>query len=257
MDNLAMRIFKYLLLGILTIVTPYAMTMMLIVITGDRYEGMKLAVAPALISAQLIFGLIFIKSPWSTKTSIIAVATATAYGLVLLITKSELIKTNVDSYGFWDLAVTNFIAGLITWEIFYHVVPVIKDKFKPPILRIVGLTLIIGGGLYFLFIISLAFLPDVSNYFSRTDFDSGKWKNWEMAEDTMSLRWDMVDDLQNDYKLDGMTEEEVIKLLGEPESKSKGEWEYYLGMARRGIDTGTLSLTFENGKVTTHHVRAG
>jgi hypothetical protein len=67
----------------------------------------------------------------------------------------------------------------------------------------------------------------------------------------------MVDDLQNDYKLDGMTEEEVIKLLGEPESKSKGEWEYYLGMARRGIDTGTLSLTFENGKVTTHHVRAG
>jgi outer membrane protein assembly factor BamE (lipoprotein component of BamABCDE complex) len=78
-----------------------------------------------------------------------------------------------------------------------------------------------------------------------------------MTEDTMTLRWDMVDDLEDDYKLDGMTEEEVVKLLGEPGAKSTIEWTYDLGMARRGIDTGTLSLTFENGKVKTHHVRAG
>lgn len=115
----------------------------------------------------------------------------------------------------------------------------------------------IGVGLYFLFILSPAFEPDFNNYFSRTDFDSDKWKNWEMTEDTMTLRWDMMDDLQDDYELDGMTEEEIIKLLGEPGSKSVIEWTYDLGMARRGIDTGTLSLTFENGKVKIHHVRTG
>lgn len=71
----------------------------------------------------------------------------------------------------------------------------------------------------------------------------------------MTLRWDMVNDLQDDYELDGMTEEEIVKLLGEPEYKSKVEWTYNLGMARFGIDTGILSLTLENGKVKTHHVR--
>ena len=124
-----MRILKYLLLGVLTIVTPYVMTMFLIIITGDRYEGMKLAVTPGLISAQLLFGLIYIKRPWLTKIPIIVLATGVAYGLVLVTVKSELIKTNIDMYGFWDLAVTNFTAGLITWEIFYHVDSIIKQKF--------------------------------------------------------------------------------------------------------------------------------
>ncbi len=119
--HLTMRFFKYLLLGVLTIVIPYLTTMILIIVTGDRYEGMKLAVTPGLILAQLLFGLIFIKRPWLTKIPMIVLATALAYGLVVLITKTELIKTTFDLYGFWDLAVTNFIAGLITWELFYHV----------------------------------------------------------------------------------------------------------------------------------------
>ena len=77
-----------------------------------------------------------------------------------------------------------------------------------------------------------------------------------MTENEITLRWDMTHDLQEDHVLNGMTEEEIIELLGQPESK-KIEWTYDLGMARRGIDTGTLSLTFENGKVKTHHVRIG
>lgn len=78
-----------------------------------------------------------------------------------------------------------------------------------------------------------------------------------MTEDEMTLRWDMTHDLQKQHQLDGMTEEQIIQLLGQPGSKSVLEWTYDLGMARRGIDTGTLSLTFENGKVKTHHVRTG
>ena len=129
------------------------------------------------------------------------------------------------------------------------------SKMRP--LKILGLTLGIGAGLYLLFILFLVSGPYVDNYLSRTDFDSEKWKKWEMTEDEMTLRWDMVDDLQDGYKLDGMTEQEIIELLGEPGAKSKVEWTYDLGMARHGIDTGTLSLTFENGKVKTHRIRTG
>jgi hypothetical protein len=125
------------------------------------------------------------------------------------------------------------------------------------LLKNIGLTLGIGAGLYFLFVLFVVASPSIDNYFSRTHFDSDKWKNWTMTEDEMTLRWDMVDDLQDDYELDGMTEEEIIELLGEPGSKSIIEWTYDLGMARRGIDTGTLSLTFEEGKVKTHYVRVG
>src|SRR5688572_19664512 len=109
------------------------------------------------------------------------------------------------------------------------------------LLKIIGLTLEIGAGFYLIFILYLVVSPDLTNYFSRSDFDSEKWKTWEEAEDTMSLRWDMVDDLQDKHELNGMTEQEIIELLGEPGSKSNVEWTYDLGMARRGIDTGTLS----------------
>lgn len=125
------------------------------------------------------------------------------------------------------------------------------------LLKIFGLLFVIGGMLYLLFAISYSLWPDINNYFSRTDFDSNHWKEWKMEEDTMFIRWDMVNDLQEVYQLDGMTEEQIIKLLGEPELKSPMEWAYDLGMARRGIDTGTLRLTFENGKVKTHLVSAG
>lgn len=127
------------------------------------------------------------------------------------------------------------------------------------LLKIIGLTLGIGAGLYFLFVLYLVLSPDLNNYFSRVDFDSEKWKKWEETEDemAMTLRWDMTHDLQEEHELDGMTEEQIIELLGQPGSKSKFEWTYDLGMARRGIDTGTLSLTLKNGKVKTHHVRTG
>jgi len=126
-----MRILNYLLLGILVIATPYLMTMIFIIITGDRYEGMLQAVTPGLISAQLIFGLIVIQKPWLKRIPITIVMTALSYGLVLIIIKSELIKTSFDLYGFWDLAVTNLVAGLIIWELFYQIDSAISKRIAP------------------------------------------------------------------------------------------------------------------------------
>jgi len=77
-----------------------------------------------------------------------------------------------------------------------------------------------GGGLYVLFILLLVPGLKIDNYFSRTDFDSEKWKKWEMTEG-VTLRWEMVDDLQKDYELDGMTEGEMVKFPGEPGQNPK------------------------------------
>jgi hypothetical protein len=115
------RFIKYLLLGILTIVTPYVTTMILIIVTGDRIEGMKLGAIPGMILPHLIFGLIFIKGKLTTKLLLTTLVTATICALLVVTTQLEVVKTNFDIYGFWDLAVTNFLVGLIAWETCYHV----------------------------------------------------------------------------------------------------------------------------------------
>lgn len=66
----------------------------------------------------------------------------------------------------------------------------------------------------------------------------------------------MMNSLRNNYQLNGMTKDEIIELLGEPESQYQNEFSYYLGMEKRGIDIGTLTIKFnEEGKVTNYKVR--
>lgn len=83
------------------------------------------------------------------------------------------------------------------------------------------------------------------------NFDSKEWKKWDIKTDT-NLRWDMVDDLINNYNLKGKTEHEIKELLGEPESNVQNpsdDYYYDLGPCRRGIDFGSLNIEFKNGKV--------
>ena len=122
------RFIKYLLLGVLTVVTPYATTMILIIATGDRIEGMKLGATPGIILPHLIFGLTFIKKHLIAKFLITILVTAAIYGLLIVTIRLEIIKTNFDIYGFWDLAVTNFTAGLIVWEIVYRLDKLITKR---------------------------------------------------------------------------------------------------------------------------------
>lgn len=93
---------------------------------------------------------------------------------------------------------------------------------------------------------------------THVEFSSDKWKNWKESEAEWSLRWDMMNSLRNNYELQGMSKDEIIELLGEPESQTQTEFLYYLGMAKKGIDTGTLTIKFnETGKVAYYNVRNG
>lgn len=92
---------------------------------------------------------------------------------------------------------------------------------------------------------------------THEQFDSEKWKNWTETETTLSLRWDMMNSLRNNYDLKGMTINQIIDLLGEPNSKTKNEFGYYLGYSKRGINTGRLTIKFENNKVVAYSVWQG
>jgi hypothetical protein len=80
-------------------------------------------------------------------------------------------------------------------------------------------------------------------------FESDKWKSWKETEFSLSLRWDMVGDLQRNYGLLGMSKSQVSDLLGPPDIVAGPEHSYYLGMARKGINTGQLRLTFGKDEI--------
>lgn len=88
-------------------------------------------------------------------------------------------------------------------------------------------------------------------------FNSEKWKNWTETETTLSLRWDMMNSLRNNYKLKGMTKNQILDLLGEPNSEIKNEFRYYLGSSKFGINTGQLTIKFNNNIVTNFSVSQG
>lgn len=80
---------------------------------------------------------------------------------------------------------------------------------------------------------------------THEQFNSDKWKNWTESETEWSLRWDMMNSLKNNYELKGMTKAQIIKLLGEPESKTEKKFRYYLGYSKHGINTGRLIIIFD------------
>jgi len=84
-------------------------------------------------------------------------------------------------------------------------------------------------------------------------FDSTLWKTANLnSEENMSLRWDMMNDLRKKYDLVGMTKSEITELLGVPEDSTNTEYYYYLGYSKTGINTGSLTITFNNKNIVTN-----
>ncbi|OBR67730.1 hypothetical protein A7K91_08295 [Paenibacillus oryzae] len=84
-------------------------------------------------------------------------------------------------------------------------------------------------------------------------FDGEKWS--ENPEE----RGSMMGSLQKKHELKGMTEDEIVELLGEPSSKQEEEEErqfvYYLGRASLGVDDSLLRLYFsEDGIVESYRI---
>ncbi len=117
---------------------------------------------------------------------------------------------------------------------------------------VVGTMLFIGWAL---------FGPVVTDLAHRQKFDAEVWPHQESVE--YGIRWPprqyMVDDLMSSGKLDGLTESQVVQLLGPPQDQSfpfgarAADIHYYLGRERgfmAGIDSEWLFITFgDDGRV--------
>lgn len=87
---------------------------------------------------------------------------------------------------------------------------------------------------------------------TEKNFDSKKWKTWDVTNSDYISRWDMVDDLIENYNLKGKTKIQIEEILGKPlqeEPNSSEIYSYDLGPCGRGIDFGSLHIFFRNGKV--------
>jgi|TARA_R100000322_G_scaffold126557_1_gene83104 hypothetical protein len=102
----------------------------------------------------------------------------------------------------------------------------------------------------FFFILILVSIISVGYFLTKDkdalEFSSEKWKNWTESETELSTRWNMIESLRENHKLNGKTKQELIILLGEPQIKTDKEFYYHLGMSGFGINTGTLYFVFDN-----------
>lgn len=83
----------------------------------------------------------------------------------------------------------------------------------------------------------------------QKDFNSTEWKNWVESESTPNTRWLMHKDLLDNYNLKTYSKEQVLDLLGKPNNETNDKYYYLLGTTERGINTGTMTITFINGSV--------
>ncbi|WP_249900267.1 hypothetical protein [Paenibacillus sp. PK3_47] len=81
-------------------------------------------------------------------------------------------------------------------------------------------------------------------------FDRDTWLTEPEKRDSM------VSNLTSQFKLEGMTESEIVDLLGEPDQKLTEppmQYLYYTGTAGLGVKVALLQLLFdEEGKVESH-----
>lgn len=114
------------------------------------------------------------------------------------------------------------------------------------------ITALIFGGLFLIGFLLKGKIP-------HEKFDKEIWKTTDLdKEANWSLRWDMMNSLRNNHQLIGKSKNEILELLGKPESKTNLEYRYYLGYSKNGINTGSLIIKFSSeGRVVDYKVWQG
>ncbi len=97
-----------------------------------------------------------------------------------------------------------------------------------------------------LIVILLYVAPFVHRQFFEEIFNSEEWKKEINSETEWSSKWKMCKNLIRKHELIGMSANEIIELLGNPNSNNSKEMIYNLGPTGRGINYGTLILFLDD-----------
>ena len=125
------RILAYLILAVLCRLIPYIIGSILIVGRGNREEGMQMSVVPGIILVHVFFGRFFLKTDIWVKIITTILVTFFIYCSVVILVVNEFIVTGWDIYGYWDIAIINFLVGMVTWELVYQLINLINKKYFP------------------------------------------------------------------------------------------------------------------------------
>ena len=114
------RIQKYVLHLVLSIIAPLLLTIILIIISGNREFGMIYGILSGLILLNLFYAFFFLKSKlWINFVSGLFVTTLSC-GVVYIVLINK-IKPNFDFYGIYTALLSYGISSIIAWEICYQV----------------------------------------------------------------------------------------------------------------------------------------
>ena len=102
------------------IVIPFLMTMLIIIVTGDRITGMKNFAIPSIVLIHLLFSLTQLNGNILKKIVYGIIAAIISTGLTVIPIYYD-IKLNIDMYGFWDLIVFFTLGTVGTWECLYQI----------------------------------------------------------------------------------------------------------------------------------------
>ena len=111
-----------------------------------------------------------------------------------------------------------------------------------------------------LYWLGTAYYSMVRERWHRTAFDSAAWQDVKQVESHDPVRIRMVDSLISSRRLDGISREEVEKLLGKSDDTEyfkAYDAVYWLGPERGfiGIDSEWLVITYDaHGKVRSHEI---
>ena len=113
------RIPKYLILLISSLIIPFIVAMVIIVLTGDRTSGMGYFPIPAILLIHLSFAFQIkcgrIKKASMALLAILIAAAITSIPLILNFT------FNIDMYGFSSLIIFYAIGTVSAWEILFQI----------------------------------------------------------------------------------------------------------------------------------------
>ena len=89
----------------------------------------------------------------------------------------------------------------------------------------------------------------------QTQFDSDAWKSQRGAAATDNRRGSMLPALEKALHT-GMTRDQVVALLGEPDisNAQTGTDEYELGLAGYGVDEEYYEIRYRDGKIESHRM---
>lgn len=162
-----------------------------------------------------------VSDKWSAKKIITAIATIISFIICVVVWGVVcMFGLLISAFGGFDALIHLYSNGIVIVLILIGlsllIVPFFLKKFiKPQWARA-----IISAAMAFVFIVlCAAAMMSANDYFS--DFTKEKWLEYP------ELRYMMSEGLKNNHGLIGMTAEEVIVLLGEPNVKHESVYTYY------------------------------